>query len=107
MYLIISNSSLAHIEESKSFQKSIEKVGHKSILFITDKGLMSLNLTEPTLNELSKYSSTVEVFQDVEADPSIKTLYSSIEAGKKIETDIYKPVWQFDSKWTCIKNSNN
>ena len=26
-----------------------------------------------------------------------------IEAGKKIENDIYKPVWQFDSKWTCIK----
>ena len=28
-----------------------------------------------------------------------------IQAGKKIENDIYKPVWQFDSKWTCIKNS--
>ena len=28
-----------------------------------------------------------------------------IEAGKKIEDEIYKPVWQFDSKWTCIKNS--
>ena len=30
-----------------------------------------------------------------------------MEAGKKIDTDIYKPVWQFDSKWTCIKNSIN
>ena len=28
-----------------------------------------------------------------------------IEAGKKIANEIYKPVWQFDSKWTCIKNS--
>tara|TARA_Y100001968_G_scaffold294406_1_gene300986 strand:+ start:18 stop:299 length:282 start_codon:yes stop_codon:yes gene_type:complete len=27
------------------------------------------------------------------------------EAGKKIEDAIYNPVWQFDSKWTCIKNS--
>ena len=26
-----------------------------------------------------------------------------IQAGKKIENDIYKPVWSFDSKWTCIK----
>lgn len=26
-----------------------------------------------------------------------------IEAGKTIEDEIYKPVWQFDSKWTCIK----
>ena len=28
-----------------------------------------------------------------------------MEAGQKIENNIYKPVWQFDSKWTCIKNS--
>ncbi len=27
-----------------------------------------------------------------------------MEAGRKIEEDIYKPVWQFDSKWTCIEN---
>ena len=26
------------------------------------------------------------------------------EAGKKIEQDIYNRVWQFDNKWTCIKN---
>ena len=30
-----------------------------------------------------------------------------IEAGKKIEKDIYKPVWQFDSRWTCIENSRD
>ena len=24
-------------------------------------------------------------------------------AGEKITKEIYKPVWQFDSKWTCIK----
>ncbi len=29
------------------------------------------------------------------------------DAGKQIEKDIYKPVWQFDNKWTCIKNSSN
>ena len=23
-------------------------------------------------------------------------------AGKKITNEIYKPVWQFDSKWTCV-----
>ena len=30
-----------------------------------------------------------------------------MEAGKKIEKEIYKPVWQFDGKWTCVKNSAN
>ena len=29
------------------------------------------------------------------------------KAGIKIEKEIYNPVWQFDSKWTCIKNSGN
>ena len=29
-----------------------------------------------------------------------------MDAGKKIENDIYNPVWQFDSKWTCIKKSS-
>ena len=29
------------------------------------------------------------------------------EAGKQIEQEIYKPVWQFDNKWTCIKNTSN
>ena len=30
-----------------------------------------------------------------------------MEAGKKIEDAIYKPVWQFDSKWTCIENQSS
>ena len=24
------------------------------------------------------------------------------KAGEKITNEIYKPVWQFDSKWTCV-----
>ena len=37
----------------------------------------------------------------------IKTKNMCMEAGKKIEKEIYNPVWQFDSKWTCIKNSSD
>ena len=69
---------------SKICVEEISKKLGPNVLLITDKGLMSLNLTEPTLTELNKYSSIVEVFQDVEADPSIKTLLQSIEVGKKI-----------------------
>tara|TARA_Y100001968_G_scaffold287756_1_gene289451 strand:+ start:72 stop:353 length:282 start_codon:yes stop_codon:yes gene_type:complete len=29
------------------------------------------------------------------------------EAGQKIEEEIYKPVWQFDNRWTCIFNGIN
>ena len=36
----------------------------------------------------------------------IGTKEMCIEAGEQIEKDIYKPVWQFDNKWTCIKNNS-
>ena len=29
-------------------------------------------------------------------------LDSCNKAGEKITKEIYKPVWQFDSKWTCV-----
>jgi len=69
---------------SKLCAEEVSKKLGPNILFITDKDLMSLKLTEPALNELRKFSSIVEIFQDVEADPSIKTLLNSIQVGKKI-----------------------
>ena len=70
---------------SVSSSQEICKILGSNILFITDKDLMSLKLTEPTLNELKKFSSKVEIFEDVEADPSLKTLLNSIEVGKKMK----------------------
>ena len=63
--------------------KEISSKLGKRILFVTDKGLMSLGLTNNTLKELQKNGS-VEIFDDVEADPSKKTLLKAIEIGKKI-----------------------
>ncbi len=70
--------------QSKDCCKEISNKLGQSILFITDKGLMSLGLTGQTLKELKKTSS-VEIFDDVEADPSKKTLLKAIEVGKKIK----------------------
>ena len=69
---------------SKSCTSEISKKLGSNILFVTDKDLMKLKLTVPTLNELIKNSSKVEIFEDVEADPSLKTLENAIEVGKKI-----------------------
>jgi len=66
-----------------SCKEIFDKLGSR-ILFITDKGLMSLGLTNPTIEELKKMGS-VEVFDDVEADPSQKTLLTAIEIGRKIK----------------------
>ena len=70
--------------QAKDCCKEISNKLGQSILFITDKGLMSLGLTDQTLKELKKISS-VEIFDDVEADPSKKTLLKAIEVGKKIK----------------------
>ena len=32
----------------------------------------------------------------------MKDLETCNKAGEKISNEIYKPVWQFDSKWTCV-----
>ena len=69
-------------DQAKNACKEIfEKLGSR-ILFITDKGLMSLGLTETTINQLSKMGE-IKIFDDVEADPSQKTLLKAIEIGKK------------------------
>ena len=34
----------------------------------------------------------------------MKDLETCKIAGEKITKEIYKPVWQFDSKWTCIRS---
>ena len=37
----------------------------------------------------------------------MKDLETCNEAGNKIINEIYKPVWQFDSKWTCVFSGEN
>ena len=32
----------------------------------------------------------------------MKDLDTCNKAGEKITNEIYTPVWQFDSKWTCV-----
>ena len=68
--------------QAKDSCKEISKKLGPRILFITDKGLMSLGVTKPTIEELNKICSA-EIFDDVESDPSLKTLLSAIEIGKK------------------------
>ena len=32
----------------------------------------------------------------------MENLQQCVAAGKKISKEIYKPVWQFDNRWTCV-----
>ena len=54
------------------------------ILLVTDKGLTKLGLYEDSLRNIEKHGATVTVFDEVEADPSLKTLEKAINFGKDI-----------------------
>ena len=36
----------------------------------------------------------------------MKDLDTCNKAGEKITNEIYTPVWQFDSKWTCVSGGD-
>jgi len=61
-----------------------KKLGN-NIFFITDPGLKEIGLIEPIIKELKKHSN-IEIFSEVEADPSIKTLELSVEIAKNSNT---------------------
>ena len=66
-----------------SCNEIINQLG-SNIFFITDKGLMSLGLTKPTIVELEK-NSKVKIFDKVEADPSRNTLLKAIDDAKSFK----------------------
>ena len=37
----------------------------------------------------------------------MKDLDTCRKAGEQISKEIYRPVWQFDSKWTCVFTGGN
>ena len=64
----------------KSRDKIISKLGN-NIFLITDPGLTKIGLNRPIIDDLSKYSN-LEVFDDVESDPSKETLIKAFDKAK-------------------------
>jgi alcohol dehydrogenase class IV len=58
-----------------------QKLGERT-LFVTDRGLRSLGLCDPALTSLAASGIEVTVFDGVEADPSIATVLSAVEAAR-------------------------
>ena len=67
-----------------SCNRIIDKLGD-NIFLITDADLTKIELNKPIINQISK-SSNLEVFDDVESDPSKKTLIKALKIAK-----IFKP----------------
>ena len=66
-----------------SCDRIIDKLGD-NIFLITDADLTKIGINKPIINKLSK-SSNLEVFDDVESDPSKKTLIKALERAKNFK----------------------
>ena len=106
--LIFAGSFLSYI---KFINKDTLQILAKTAFYVLMPPMIFLNLATSDVSVLFNFKfivlyelATILLF--LFAIP-IGTKKMCIEAGKTIEDEIYKPVWQFDSKWTCIKNSSN
>jgi len=66
-----------------SCDRIIDKLGD-NIFVITDADLTKIELNKPIINQISK-SSNLEVFDDVESDPSKKTLIKALKSAKNFK----------------------
>jgi alcohol dehydrogenase class IV len=57
------------------------KLGER-VLVVTDPGLRKLGLCDAAVASLEASAISVTIFDQVEADPSLKTLHAAVEAGK-------------------------
>ena len=66
-----------------SCNRIIDKLGD-NIFVITDADLTKIELNKPIINQISK-SSNLEVFDDVESDPSKKTIIKALKSAKNFK----------------------
>ena len=66
-----------------SCDRIIDKLGD-NIFLITDADLTKIGLSKSIINQISK-SSNLEVFDDVESDPSKKTLIKALKSAKNFK----------------------
>ena len=66
-----------------SCDRIIDKLGD-NIFIITDADLTKIELNKPIINQISK-SSNLQVFDDVESDPSKKTLIKALKSAKNFK----------------------
>jgi len=69
---------------SENTAEEVSKKLGKRILFVTDPGLVKLGLIDKTISALQK-NSEILIFDNVEADPSLKTLMKCTQEGNSFK----------------------
>lgn len=60
----------------------------KRVLLVTDKGIIAAGLLDTPIRALSTSGISVDVFSDVEADPSQATVQRATQAAKNVQADM-------------------
>lgn len=69
--------------------EEVHKLGGKSVFILTDQGVVQAGLLEKILEPLKKEKIGYEVFDQVEAEPSIENLLAAAQKAKKNQVDLF------------------
>ena len=67
--------------------KRIAERGGKSVLIITDPGVLSAGLLEKALPQFKEIGLPVQIFSDVQADPPVSVIDAAVKAAKDAKAD--------------------
>ena len=67
--------------------KRIAERGGKSVLIITDPGVLSAGLLEKALPQFKEIGLPVQIFSDVQADPPVSVIYAAVKAAQDAKAD--------------------
>jgi alcohol dehydrogenase class IV len=62
--------------------KHVKNYGGKKVLVCTDKGIVKVGLLEKVTDSLDAYGIEYTVFDDIEPNPSVETVYKAVELCK-------------------------
>ena len=78
-----------HVERGGSVHlaNKIQERGGRSVLIVTDPGVMNAGLLDKVLTQFNELNLSVQIFSDVEADPPIPVIQRAVLAGQDCRAD--------------------
>jgi alcohol dehydrogenase class IV len=72
---------------SANLAKRIQERGGKSVLIVTDPGVLSAGLLNKALPQFKELGIALEIFSDVQADPPVGVIDSAVKVGQQCKAD--------------------
>ena len=72
---------------SVNLARKIQERGGKSVLIVTDSGVLSAGLLERALSQFKEIKLTFQIYSDVQADPPIPVIMKAIQAARECRAD--------------------